>query len=306
MSRVLFLFLDGVGIGPADPEVNPFLRARLPVLTTALGGRLPTLSDPSPAGSVARAFPVDACLGVSGLPQSGTGQFSLLAGENGAERFRRHFGPWVPVRLRTLLDGQNLLVRAVEAGKTVAFANAYPSGYPGGRRSRRIAGVVAAAMSAGALTRDHEHLAKGDAVASEIVNDGWIDRLGRTELPRVSADVAGRNLAAIAATADLTMFAHYHTDTAGHARDMDLGVAALERVDRFLGGLLESKDLASTIVVFSDHGNIEDVRGGHTRNPSLGMVLGGGSGGPEDPTNLVEVRDFVLRLLVDDASHAAM
>ena len=42
--RALFLFLDGVGIGPDEPDVNPFLRARLPVLQGLLGG-LPVLDE---------------------------------------------------------------------------------------------------------------------------------------------------------------------------------------------------------------------------------------------------------------------
>ena len=36
---------------------------------------------------------------VPGLPQSGTGQYSLFTGDNGAQRFGRHFGPWVPTML---------------------------------------------------------------------------------------------------------------------------------------------------------------------------------------------------------------
>ncbi|RMH14128.1 MAG: peptidase, partial [Gemmatimonadetes bacterium] len=72
--RVVFVFLDGVGIGPPDPDVNPFLRARLPVLDALLGGRRPTLADPAPAGPGGAVHPLDATLGVEGLPRSGTGQ----------------------------------------------------------------------------------------------------------------------------------------------------------------------------------------------------------------------------------------
>ena len=39
MSHVLFLFLDGVGLGPDDPMVNPFAAARMPNLTELLEGR---------------------------------------------------------------------------------------------------------------------------------------------------------------------------------------------------------------------------------------------------------------------------
>ena len=65
--RVLFVFLDGVGIGPDDPAHNPFLRGRLPWLAEALGD-VPTLDRPETRGPSAHAFPLDATLGVDGIP----------------------------------------------------------------------------------------------------------------------------------------------------------------------------------------------------------------------------------------------
>jgi 2,3-bisphosphoglycerate-independent phosphoglycerate mutase len=275
---ILLLFLDGVGIGPADPDVNPFFRAGLPNLTSALGGTLPSLDAPSPSGRTGRAFPLDASLGVDGLPQSGTGQIALFTGRNAPALFGSHFGPWPPVRLRPLLREENLLVRARHAGVSVTFANAYPAGWPGALPSRRHAVPPLAALSAGVLSRDLESLARGDAVASEILNDGWRRFTGRTDLPEVTAQAAGRTLAGIARGVTLTLFAHYHTDHAGHRGGMEGAVRALERVDAFLGGLLEAAG-PSWIVGCSDHGNIEDVRRGHTRNPALGFVIRAGDPG---------------------------
>jgi hypothetical protein len=149
------------------------------------------------------------------------------------------------------------------------------------RRKRRApsflrAGPPLAALGAGVLTRHTQELERGDAVASEITNDGWRDVLGRTQLPVIDATCAGRNLARIAAAHDLTLFAHYATDYAGHRRSMVAGVSALERLDCFLGGVLE--DLPSDVLLFlvSDHGNVEDTRVGHTRNPAIGLVAGQG------------------------------
>ena len=39
-TRIIFLFLDGVGLGADDPSVNPLARAHLPVSYTHL--TLPT------------------------------------------------------------------------------------------------------------------------------------------------------------------------------------------------------------------------------------------------------------------------
>ncbi|HEX8242876.1 MAG TPA: hypothetical protein VF541_05260, partial [Longimicrobium sp.] len=129
-SRALLVFLDGVGIGPADPERNPFASAHLPNLRRLLGGKLPVTEDLDADGRIVGGEAVlaaaDATLGVEGTPQSGTGQTALLTGRNAAAEYGRHFGPWVPTRLRELLAAENLLTRVVRAGGAAAFANAYP------------------------------------------------------------------------------------------------------------------------------------------------------------------------------------
>jgi bisphosphoglycerate-independent phosphoglycerate mutase (AlkP superfamily) len=134
-----------------------------------------------------------------------------------------------------------------------------------------------AARAAGLLTRHEEALAIGQAVASEIVNDGWRTHLGFSELPEVTPRQAGHNLARLATSARLTFFAHYSTDYAGHRGGLEGGVAALERVDEFLGGVLEELPGDALLLIASDHGNIEDVSEGHTLNPALAVLLGPGA-----------------------------
>ncbi len=127
---------------------------------------------------------------------------------------------------------------------------------------------------AGVLTAGPDELISGRALASEIVNDGWRRYTGRDDIPRIDARRAGANLAAIAGAGGLTFFAHYATDTAGHRGGMPGGIAALERVDGFLGGLLAALPADALLLVASDHGNLEDIEGGHTRNPALGLAVG--------------------------------
>jgi hypothetical protein len=272
--RVVLVFLDGVGIGTDDPEVNPFFQAELLWLKELLGG-LPSLSTPRLSGPAGQGFPIDARLGMDGIPQSGTGQVSLLTGHNGATLFGRHFGPWTPVALRPVLAESNLLVRALDRGLPATFANAYPRGWPGSLSTRRQAAPPLAALAAGLLTRHAEHLARGEAVSSEIVNGPWRRHLGPDHLPDVTPAGAGGALARIAEGASLTLYAHYATDYAGHRGGMRGAIRALERVDAFLAGLAEGiRGQSTTVLVVSDHGNIEDTRGGHTLNPVLGLTFG--------------------------------
>lgn len=231
------------------------------------------------------------------MPQSGTGQAALLTGANAAALNGGHFGPWTPVALRPLVEERSILRNVVASGGSAAFANAYPRGWPGQRGSRRVAGPPLAARGAGLLVRHEEALGRGDAVSSEIVNDGWQRHLGHDWLPTVEPEQAGANLATIAGTHDLTLYAHYATDTAGHRGGMDGAVAALERVDRFLGGLRAVLDPSVLLLVASDHGNIEDVRAGHTRNPALGIAEGRDAETAAELRDLRDVAPFVSRFL---------
>jgi 2,3-bisphosphoglycerate-independent phosphoglycerate mutase len=296
VARVLFIFLDGVGIGGSDPDSNPFFRATLPTLDTLLGGRIPHLEDPETAHGDCLAFPLDPLLGVEGLPQSGTGHTALLTGENGPALYGRHFGPWVPVRLRPLVEDRNVLIRARAKGYRCAFANAYPKEFHESRWARRPAGPFLAALAAGLLTRDDEALRRGEALSSEIVNTAWRTRLGYTELPEVTPLQAGRNLARIAESAELTFFAHYSTDYAGHRGKMPGAVRALERVDTLLAGVLEDLSSDTLLVVSSDHGNLEDVTSGHTLNPVFTLLKG-----PDAPSHregMSRITD-IPRLILD-------
>ncbi len=278
--RVLLVFLDGVGIGEDDPDVNPLAAARMPRLRAMLGGRIPVreqLEGGRIEGEGAVMVAADATLGVAGRPQSGTGQTALFTGENAPALFGRHFGSWVPTPLRPLLAERSLLARAVRAGRSAAFANAYPVSVFGVEAfvGKRPAAPPLAAHAAGLLVRDRDELRAGHAVASSITREGWLRQLG-VDLPAVTADEAGRHLAAIAAGHEVTLFAHYDTDAVGHRGEMAPAVAALERVDAFLGGLLDALPGDALLVVASDHGNVEDVRAGHTLNPVPVIAAGPG------------------------------
>ncbi|HUP88587.1 MAG TPA: alkaline phosphatase family protein [Longimicrobiales bacterium] len=281
--RILMVFLDGVGIGVDDPEINPFARAELPAFRA----------------SDATTVPLDATLGISGLPQSGTGQTALLTGVNAAREFGRHFGPWVPTTLRAMLAEQNVMSRVQRAGCIAAFANAYPEEIFQTPDDRRLnAGPPIAALGAKLLNRHTEALMAGDAVSSEITNESWRKHLNRTQLPVITPQDAGKNLARIAAQHDFTLFAHYSTDYVGHRNNMEESVRALETVDAFLTGLRAAIPDDLLVMCVSDHGNIEDVRAGHTTNPALGFFFGNNhSRAAKDLTVLTDVTPRALQLL---------
>lgn len=306
LVRILFVFLDGVGLGPDDPETNPIVVARTPTLDFLLDGHRALAPAAGYRGARASLVGLDASLGVPGTPQSGTGHATLLTGEDAVRRFGRHHGPWVPTALRPLVANASVLARARAAGLRVAFANAYPEeltrrvangldGVPGRLLGPLRAGPPLAAIGAGVLDRHTAELSRGDAVASEITNDGWIERLRRTNLRAVEPEQAGANLAGIVARHDLTLFAHYTTDHVGHRGTFDDAVAAIERVDRFLAGVLGGLPEDAILLIASDHGNIEDATRGHTAHPALGLVAGRGHARLAD--RLRDLRDVAGSIL---------
>ncbi len=309
--RVLLVFVDGVGVGD-DAEYNPFVHARIPILRGLLG-TIPLARRVALHGPGATLIPLDATLGVDGTPQSGTGQTTLLTGRNAAQLHGAHFGPWVPAKLRPMLRSDSILKRAIDAGYSAAFANAYPEELIQLQDDVTVrlpqflrAGPPVAAMGAGLFTRNATDLIAGDAVASEITNGGWRDRLGITAAPDITAESAGATLARIASGYHVTLFAHYHTDTVGHDKDLESAVAAIERVDSFLGGVISAMADDCMLVVASDHGNIEDIRTGHTRNPALGLVVGPGHARiTEGVDSLMDVVPMILSLLSTPRSDLA-
>jgi 2,3-bisphosphoglycerate-independent phosphoglycerate mutase len=300
-ARVLFLFIDGIGIGEADATVNPWAAADLPVFRELLG-TVPTtrtLELPAHTSGNVTLVAADACLGVAGRPQSGTGQTALLTGANAPLLFGRHFGPWVPTTLRPLLRQENLLSRAARRGQRVSFANAVPEGGFHGEALRRPIAPPLAALGAGVRLRGLEELRRGEAVASSFSNLRWrAHHPAAAELPELDPPAAGRRLVRLALAADLTLFAHYDTDLVGHRGGMAGGIRALEALDGFLGGVLHALPADALLVLASDHGNLEDVRGGHTRNPVPVLAVGPGServaGAVRAITDLAPVLDALL------------
>jgi len=105
---LLFVFVDGVGIGGPGPE-NPFVDLGGPILG-ALAGRKPEL----PSG-VALA-PTDATLGVAGLPQSATGQTAIFTGVNASALLGRHLWGFPNERLRVARDSGAMVFIAGNGG----------------------------------------------------------------------------------------------------------------------------------------------------------------------------------------------
>jgi 2,3-bisphosphoglycerate-independent phosphoglycerate mutase len=275
--HVLFLFLDGVGIGRRDPAENPLFAAKLPFLQGVLGGTLPSLHHRHIETPQATLIPLDATLKVDGLPQSGTGQTALFTGVNGARLVGKHFGPHPYSTLRPVIEAHNIFRRVQQAGLRPCFANAYPQkffDYVETRPSRLTVTTLSCGYAGMSLRRDRD-LIEGRGVSADITREGWA-KLGHPSVPVITPLEAGMHLGGLCADYDFVLFEYFSTDHAGHDQSMAEGIRVLERFDGLLGGVLASIDQSRILVVLtSDHGNLEDLSTRtHTRNPVPLVLIG--------------------------------
>ena len=295
--KILFIFIDGIGMGP-DSSTNPFAIAAYPALMQLIGGRL--LDGVQRQGPGLLVKGIDATLGVSGLPQSATGQTTLFTGVNAAQAAGFHV-PAYPIKpLTTLLARFSVLKRAREQGKRVTFANAYGDAYWQRKRPRHSATTLAT-MAAGIPFRDERNLLAGEAVYWDITRE--VARASYApHLPIISPEDAGRHLAGLLTEHDLVLYETFLTDLAGHRRLPWTADKTLQRIDGMLAGVLQTLPPEATLLITSDHGNFEDASTrAHTYNPAPLIVAGPAAGHFAGITDLTGVTPAILQAL-DDGS----
>ncbi len=302
--HILILFLDGVGLGHANPDRNPFCAARMPTLEDLLGSRWYLQRSGPISARYASLAPTDACMGISGRPQSATGQASLLTGLNVAAQIGQHYGPKPTRPIAALVERSNLFSAVAGNTGTASFLNPYPPRFfEAVRDGRRLLSVIPlAAVSAGLRLRTHEDLLNGHAISPDFTGQGWRDRLRLAETPVLEPRAAGARLASLARLSALTLLEHWPTDLIGHRRDYWQAVQALETIDEVFAGVLDAWDWDSgLVVVTSDHGNIEDLgTRSHTRNPIPTIAAGyRHSDFTAQIIDLTDVAPAVYRFLTD-------
>ncbi len=260
--KTLFLFLDGIGLGEDDPEINPFVRAKMPYLQSLLGGRAMTKSTAPFEGEHVSLLAIDPNLNVQGLPQSATGQAVLLTGINIPEELGYHYGPKPNPEVAQYLDEKTIFSKTVKANKKTALLNAYPPRYFDGIDSgkRLYSSIPLALTNAGLPLFTDKDYNEGHALSADFTGEGWRSFLGFPDAPLFEPYAAGAKLGELAKKYDFSFFEYWASDYAGHKQDMASAVHQLEIFDKVLEGLLESwKNEDGLILLTSDHGNMEDL-----------------------------------------------
>ena len=260
------IFLDGFGLGRED--ANPIVAARTPTFDGLLGGHY-LWGAPFITHGHTRLCPLDANLGVPGVPQSATGQTTLWTGVNAAKLLGYHLNAYPNETLQKTIAAKSIFKQLRDRGKSVMFANCFTTAYDQAVAAgkRRHTASTLSALAGGVRLRRVPDLLAGLAVYQDMTNQ-ILRELGE-DVPLYSAAEAGGHLAQLALSYDFTLYEFFQTDIKGHKQLWDEAIGLIERIDSFIGGFLEvaaGKDVA--VLITSDHGNIEDFTvKGHTTNP---------------------------------------
>ena len=267
MANVLLFFIDGLGIGTRGSH-NPF----------------DGLSDAEPLAIFQNQEPqipfngvlveTDARLGIEGRPQSASGQTTILTGVNAPAAIGHHKQGFPNRALLDIIREYSIFLQLQRAGvEPITFANTYTKRFFESR-PRWISATTAAVEAAGLRFNTVEDLNAGRAVYQDFTNAMLIER-GEEVAPR-TPEQAGDVLASIVTNHRFTLYEYFITDKVGHAQNLERARTVVQNLALMIRRLLARLDLnQTTVILTSDHGNIEDLSTrSHTLNPVPTIVWG--------------------------------
>ena len=311
-KRLLFIFIDGLGIGSHDPGRNPLSRIQAKVLKSFTGS-----SPLLPQGGIVLAN--DPGMGIPGLPQSATGQAALFTGINTAEAAGRHLSGFPNALLKNIVGEYSLMKSLKETGREVAFANTYtesylekiypdlfggkrnnPSPYPSYPGPGKKSVTTIMNETAGLRFRTELDLVEKNGLHMDFSNRFLRDRGFDIPLrtPLEAADI----LTSLAGNFDFCLYEFFFTDLIGHRGNIEEAVTLLEELDSFLFHAVSLMNFEeSSLIVTSDHGNIEDMSTRQHTNNMVPLFLWGKISekfrGNSDPVPIEEITPAILRFL---------
>ncbi|MBE9066620.1 alkaline phosphatase family protein [Leptolyngbya cf. ectocarpi LEGE 11479] len=301
-SRFILVFLDGLGLGPASPH-NPLSDpATMPRVQSLCG--TPWLSGAHVQRPHFLLKPIDATLGVPGLPQSATGQTTLYTGHNAAKFRGQHQTGFANGSLRQLIEPHGLFKRVLAQGGTATLANLYSPAYFEAIAQRRWRYSVCTLlnMTAGLPFRMQYEYEQGKALFWDITGEIANSR-GIAQAP-ITPELAGNYLATLGNHYSVTLFECYLSDYAGHSQIYNQAISVLQRIDRFLAAVINHLAVDTTLIVVSDHGNVEDLSTKrHTLNAVPLWVVGPAAQDFTQVQDLTGITPTILAALAPTATN---
>lgn len=282
------MFLDGVGIGTQSQN---------PIIDLFKGiTKKDFITDNIPmVNSEFTLKGIDPILGVRGIPQSATGQTSIMTGINSQKVLGYHHTAFPNSKLIELINSSNLLREAKEMGYRTTCGNIYSREYFEKRSKRRKNMFPVSALSvmnADLGFRFIEDYNKGRAVFASITNS----------LKPITPEQAAKDMLNISKDYDLIFFEYFLTDSYGHKKNREKLEYETRKLNRFINNIWLEGNEWLDIVITSDHGNSEDIStGDHTKNLVPLLYLSKNSNRANyafnNINNIADIKDVILKLL---------
>ena len=263
--KIIFIFIDGFGLGERNESKNPVTAAKTPTIDYIL--------------SHFTVHATDTTMGVKGLPQSATGQTAIFTGVNAAKVVGKHVSGQPGETLKKIIGEDNIFKILQNRGLKVTNSNVYRQEYldkmldPTDRHHKPSVTSIMT-QAAGMKFRSVEDYEKGLGIYHDITGQILLESGYLVEC--ITPKDAAERLYRISREFDFTLYEHFLTDIVGHTMDMGAAIKEIELLDIFLGELLKLVNLNEDyILITSDHGNIEDISvKTHTFNKVPTIILG--------------------------------
>ncbi|HEX2958182.1 MAG TPA: hypothetical protein VHO70_15215 [Chitinispirillaceae bacterium] len=292
-KSVIFIFLDGFGLG-GESETNPLYLYGIPALEKRLHTKL--VNGAACKSNDCYLAGIDAILGVEGTPQSATGQTSLLTGKNAQSALGYHLPAFPDSKLVSIIQEHSILKSLANAGLKVTFANAYTEAYFK-KADVSYSVTTHCVKSAEIPFRMTIDLLNNKAVYWDISRESLKSRMDSPPDPIDPFD-AGTHLSALAQDHSFVLFECFESDLIGHSCNLDAAKTFLEKLDRFFEGIFSTMKPDTTVVVCSDHGNIENCsKGAHTENPVPLIAIGPAAHDFHNVTAIDQVTPAIINYL---------
>lgn len=250
-ANVILLFIDGLGIGEKT-EKNPLAQIEnIEPLAHFKNSSPKIIYD-------GEMIPTDARLGVEGRPQSASGQTTILTGVNAPQHLGYHKQGFPNQILRDVISEHSIFRQLKNLSvEPNVFANAYtPQFFEAAPRWKSATTV--AVEAAGLAFRRLPDLLGRKALFHDFTNESL--RARGFDVPVFSPAEAAAIIAELASNHRFVLYEHFMTDKIGHDRNFEQARILLPQLAEFIREVLRRVDFEKTTVILtSDHGNIEDL-----------------------------------------------
>jgi 2,3-bisphosphoglycerate-independent phosphoglycerate mutase len=311
MKKLIFIFFDGVGIGKSD-RTNPFFAASTDYLPFFENGCF--LPDQTPIKAI------DAQLGVSGMPMSATGQTTLFTGINVPALLNEHRDSYPDQFMRKIIKEKSIFSILRKKKLNPRFLNVFPgsahlytpenihirddgefyySPIFKNRIRRSLSATTCMMISNYMRPFSEQDILKEQALFHDFSNQSLNGEF--PQLPDFSPEKAAEIIYNASRNYDLLLYEYFQTDFYGHGFDMEDCINLIQQLNRLVKHLISLLDKEKdTILITSDHGNLEDSTTQlHTNNFVPLLTWGYQSNELRDKIeSLADVRPAIVDLFV--------